>query len=253
MTLSFHPLADLFPLMEGADFDALVASIKENGQRDPVILFEGSILDGRNRYRACQKAGIQPRFQDFMNGDPLAFVLDHNLHRRHLNEIQRAAIAAKITTMRSGERTDLPRSQKTEVSNDDAARLLNVSRTSVVAAKTILKGGTPEEIEGLKAGTTSLGPTANRIRAGLTPSEDKQQRRKTKTNAEIARSQSRQMQAIIWYQLRDGLRNLTSLPSPDEVVKLADWSNREPIINAHLQNAIDWLGRFQDAWNARAN
>jgi hypothetical protein len=59
--LEFHPLADVFPLIEGAEFDDLVADIGANGQREDIVLLDGKVLDGRNRYRACLAAGVASR------------------------------------------------------------------------------------------------------------------------------------------------------------------------------------------------
>lgn len=60
--LEFHPLANLFPLLEGAEFDELTADIREHGLLEPVVLLDGKILDGRNRYRACEAAGVDCDF-----------------------------------------------------------------------------------------------------------------------------------------------------------------------------------------------
>jgi hypothetical protein len=97
-TLPFHPLADLFPLMEGAEFDALVADIKKNGLHYPIFLYEGKILDGRNRYRACLEAGFEPatRNGDSWIGDPAGFVISRNIHRRHLTAEQKRELVAKL-------------------------------------------------------------------------------------------------------------------------------------------------------------
>lgn len=81
-----HPAADIFPLMQGDDFDELVADIREHGQQEPLLLHpDGSILDGRNRYRACLELGIEPLTRTWEpKGDEVSMVLSLNLHRRHL-------------------------------------------------------------------------------------------------------------------------------------------------------------------------
>ena len=56
--LTNHPLADLFPLIGGAASEELTADIRQHGVREPVVLYEGKILDGRNRWRAARKARV---------------------------------------------------------------------------------------------------------------------------------------------------------------------------------------------------
>jgi hypothetical protein len=104
----FHPLADIFPLMEGKEFDALVADIKANGLREGIVLFGDKILDGRNRYRACEAAGVTPGFRVAVQSpeqsniarplitDPAAYVVSANIHRRHLTAAQKRELIAKL-------------------------------------------------------------------------------------------------------------------------------------------------------------
>jgi ParB-like chromosome segregation protein Spo0J len=157
----FHPLADIFPLMEGPEFDALVEDIKTNGLREPITLYEGKILDGRNRYRAIVKAGLlsklkEEHFRQFdpkTQGDPLAFVISANLHRRHLNETQRALIAANLVTTKLGDNQH----KSGSITMEKAAKVLSVGEATIKRAKTVIDKGAPEIVEALQKGKLRLG------------------------------------------------------------------------------------------------
>lgn len=94
MNYELHPLCTLFPRLDGNEFNALKEDIKQNGLRQPIVLKEGMILDGGNRYRACVDAGIEPEFVEFDGDNIVSFVLSANLHRRHMTPGQQAAIVA---------------------------------------------------------------------------------------------------------------------------------------------------------------
>jgi hypothetical protein len=79
-----HPLAEKYPLMSGDEYEAFKADIGERGLQNPIWLYEGKILDGRNRYRACGELGVEPFFAEYDGDDPVGFVDCQNLHRRHL-------------------------------------------------------------------------------------------------------------------------------------------------------------------------
>jgi len=94
-----HPLAEMFPLLRGAEFDDLVEDIRKHGLREPISLFEQRIIDGRNRERACIKAGVEPRYHsiEFDNHDAAAaYVISKNMRRRHLAPKQRRELIEKV-------------------------------------------------------------------------------------------------------------------------------------------------------------
>ena len=157
--LEFHPLAEIFPLIEGQEFADLIADIRAHGLREPVVVFEGKILDGRNRYRACIEAGTETRFETYTGSDPIGYVVSLNLRRRHLNESQRAMVAAKLATLKQGARTDL--SPIGEMSQSDAAGLLNVGKRSVERAREVLDGGSPRLIHVVEGGYVSVSAAAD--------------------------------------------------------------------------------------------
>lgn len=152
MTLKPHAYAELFPMIEGEAFAQFAADVKENGLREKIVLLDGLILDGRNRYGAAvlhdlpAAHGDADSFRDFdpeIEGDPLKWVLSKNLARRHLNEGQRAMVADHLATMRQGERTDLePSANLQKVDQATAASMLHVSTRSVASARKVRESGT---------------------------------------------------------------------------------------------------------------
>lgn len=110
MTYDLHPLCTLFPRMEGSEFKSLCSDIKANGLRTPIVLHDGMILDGGNRYRACLAANVEPQFSAFTGGNMVAFVLSSNLHRRHMSMGQQAAIVASATNWAEAQTVGKPKS-----------------------------------------------------------------------------------------------------------------------------------------------
>ncbi|HVA47499.1 MAG TPA: hypothetical protein VNH11_14105 [Pirellulales bacterium] len=188
--LGVHPAAELFPLMRGPEFGLLVEDISEHGLREPIVICQGLVLDGRNRLRACEITKVEPRFVEWDGvGSPLAFVLSRNLHRRHLNEGQRAVIAARAKAMfeeeaaareRAGQfghqrKTPAAEGVAVEKSREitaaanlqqpgraaaKAAELLNVSERSVFTASRVLKSADEQVIAAVEAGDVAVSDAA---------------------------------------------------------------------------------------------
>lgn len=96
-----HTLAEIFPMPSEETYKGMEQDILANGQLEPIVLYQDSVIDGRTRQKILLKHGIEPKYKDLPKGaDPVAFVLSKNLHRRHLSESQRAMTAARILRLR---------------------------------------------------------------------------------------------------------------------------------------------------------
>jgi ParB-like nuclease domain len=149
-----HEIANLFPMMPDEQIEELAADIAEHGLREPIVLLDGKIIDGRHRYQACVKAGVRPEFTDYSGIDPVACVISRNLRRRHLDQSQRAMVAAALATMKQGARTDL--APNGAMSDASAAKLLNVGERSVERAKAVRRNAVPEVIVAVKQGDVAV-------------------------------------------------------------------------------------------------
>lgn len=153
---NWHPAANAFPLLSKSDperFQELVTSVRENGLLEPVVLYEGKVLDGRNRLLACRKAGVEPTFEQFTpNGvGPVQWIAARHT-RRDLDASQRAAAALALLPLLEAEARDrqlaalkkgtkLPVVDKlstTGKSREQAAKLTGASEVYVRDAKRIV-------------------------------------------------------------------------------------------------------------------
>lgn len=182
----YHPVANIFPMMSDDEFAALVEDIRANGQRQPIYVHDGRIIDGRNRYRACQQLGIEPEVRTWDGaGSLVSFVVSLNLQRRHLNSSQKALLGAEILPMleaeakerrrnsikerdESGraipvvqkiEQLDVP-SGRTPASVEQAAQMVGTNRQYVSDAKK-LRDEAPELLERVRSGELTI-PQARR-------------------------------------------------------------------------------------------
>jgi ParB family chromosome partitioning protein len=190
-----HPAADMFPLLATEQARELAEDIRTAGLINPIILTDGKILDGRNRLLACIEAGVAPRFVEWSgSGSPTSWVLSVNLHRRHLDESQRAMVGAKAKHRfeeeargRQGARNDLvanlPRSEPRK-SRDDAAALVHVSPRSVESAAKVLKHGGADLVAAVEAGDLAVSKAAQIVAVG---DESRAKAKKADAAAEEAR------------------------------------------------------------------
>lgn len=153
LELQFHPYAELFPEISKKAMMELEDDILQNGVHEPIWLFEGKILDGRNRYKAANRTGTRCPTRDYEGDNPLAFVLSLNLHRRHLSESQRSMVAGKISTLSIGSNQHV---QHCTPSREEAAEMLNVSPRSVSKAKKVIENAIPEVSQAVTDGKLSV-------------------------------------------------------------------------------------------------
>jgi protein gp37 len=164
-----HPVADAFPLIEGDEFDALVADVDEHGLIEPIVLApdEETIVDGRNRYRACEKAGRDPVFTTlgphYTDEEIVSYIISINVRRRHLSVGQLSMIGLRIREhyagrarqrMLAGVKSPAPISAQGR-SAEQAAADVGVAHTSITKAAKI-QAVAPDLAADVMAGTRTL-------------------------------------------------------------------------------------------------
>jgi hypothetical protein len=169
-------------MLSEEEFALFKEDIRVNKQQEDITLFEGKVLDGRHRLRACIELRRQVQWAEFTDcPDPIAYVLSKNLHRRHLTQSQRAQCAAEVAKMREG-RPNKETSQTCLVSIDAAAKTFSVSPSSVKTAKHVAEKGDQAVVDAVKAGKITVTAAAKLVDAV----PDKEAQRKILTGGKEA-------------------------------------------------------------------
>ena len=115
-TLTIDPeFRDLIPPLTPEELAMLEESIIVNGCESPLIVWNGIIVDGHNRYTLCHKHGIPFAVQEKQFSERemvIVWMLQNQLGRRNLNNFQKGELALKYAPYveqlsRQGKKADL--------------------------------------------------------------------------------------------------------------------------------------------------
>lgn len=96
----------LIPPLSDDEYDRLEKSILAEGLREPIITWNGTIIDGHNRYNICDEHGI-PFTQvehEFPSRDAAKiWIIENQFGRRNLNPSQKMELSRKLEPLYSAE------------------------------------------------------------------------------------------------------------------------------------------------------
>lgn len=161
-----HPICALVPGIGDEDYKALCDSVEAQGLLEPIILYEGKILDGRSRYNACRITKTAMRFEQANPADAVKYVIAKNLHRRHLDASQKAMMAASVKGYYAtgAEKRQLAGVEVQDctkgTANEQAGKSVGVSARSVATASKVIEAGAPELVDAVRAGKVKVSDAA---------------------------------------------------------------------------------------------
>jgi hypothetical protein len=219
-SIAIHPAADLFPMMPDDELATLAADIKENGQVQPIILgdYEGKevIVDGRNRLKACEIAGVEPKFQKINGQDQKAYILSVNINRRHMTAGARAmAVAMIYPEGTQGKATETSFATK-EVKSGSLAKARAVLKHARDLADGVLKGqpsldAAYEIAITRKKEAESADEKMKRLRADARDLADAVTEDRMSLDEAVAKLEQRKREAVLLDTIRDESADLVAL------------------------------------------
>ena len=164
---------NLIPELAPDELLQLEANIKRDGCRDPLVLWNGVLVDGHNRYDICTRNDLpfQTIERPFENrSEVIEWIITNQFGRRNLNSYIRATLALRLESEISarakenqlkGVRTTLSKGIDTK---EEIAKKANTSRTNITKVKKIEEKGSEEVKKALAKGEISINEAHKQIK-----------------------------------------------------------------------------------------
>lgn len=219
-SMQMHPYCMAIPEMTQKEFADLKEDISGSGQLEPIVVFQGMILDGRHRFRACMELGVEPWFKQYDGPDSAKdYVISKNLKRRNLTEAQRTMAMAALARLQHGsnrheakviENLDVSIGTSTEkpIDRKEAAEIAGVGEQTMARAMKVDRHGAPELVKAVSDGKVAVSAAAKLVHA--VPDHDMQRQ-----VIEAAKDQPRKIVEMA--------KEVAAKPKPRQFITLTQW------------------------------
>jgi protein gp37 len=260
--LECHPYCLAIPEMTDQEFAELKEDISGSGLLEPIVLFEGMILDGRHRFRACMELEIEPWFKPFDGPDSACdYVISKNLRRRNLNEGQRAAAMTTLARLERGGNAGVTAKvlesnvqictlnppTPAPLTRKQAAEIAGVGEITMARAMQVDRRGAPEVVKAVSEGKVSVAAAAKMVKELPDHADQREVLEKTRENPR---------------KVTQAVKEHKEKPKPRAYITLSQWQNEkmtavpEPVgamnFNRQDDTAEDSMGNIEWAawsWN----
>lgn len=241
-----HPASQLWPMLKEPDLQELADDIAERGQLVPIVLCEGMILDGRNRYKACGIAGVEPEYIQFTGGDPYLHVYSLNGKRR--NDVD--AIAKALIFDKTLERSEAWIKQHAKIKRDADKKRSDAAKTQHKISKPYA-GEKSRDGDCSKGTTTIKRPEAERAPTRAAKSEGSGLSQATHAKADSIKNFDADIaEKVISGEMTGGqaLKAVKQEKLAQKKIENAEQSAKSVTDNkptANNSDALDWLAAIE--------
>jgi ParB/Sulfiredoxin domain len=234
--MKVHPVADLFPMMNEEELADLAQDIKTHDLIHPIVISnDGEVLiDGRNRLRACEIAGVKPRFER-MNGhaDPVAFILSNNVARRQMTKGQIAITIGRVRLLDSNNSTQA-----------EMGRAFGVAQSALAQAE-IINRHAPELADQVLTRAITFDDAYTKARGRKAEAQANQEK------IDLLRKEAPDLADLAGISLDEAVARLERRKAEDAQLKTIE--NEAPDLVAAARNAVITVADAMAAFTEREN